>query len=214
MKKSIYVCGLFMALLMGTSTMVSCNKEDDTVISNGTSGGSDGETLKVIKETVTWNFQVEDMQLARDMGLMIAYYDGDGSIKKADVNALSQDGKFSVKVVADASKDFKMGFVAVWFLNKPADQYTAESYNCASTISPTIVRTFNTGDQTVKIGTSPFTQTGILKAQSLNSVQKRINAGYNYMETFFGYEFSDGSFTSLLKNDLLQALGAVRNNNN
>ena len=76
------------------------------------------------------------------------------------------------------------------------------------------MRTFNTGDQTVKIGTSPFTQTGILKAQSLNSVQKRINAGYNYMETFFGYEFSDGSFTSLLKNDLLQALGAVRNNNN
>ena len=165
-------------------------------------------------ETVTWNFQVQDMQLAREMGLKIAYYDADGSIKTADVSALSQDGKFSVKVVADGTKAFKMGFVAVWFLNKPAEEYTAETYNFTSTIAPTIVRTYNTGDKMIEIGASPYTQTGTLKAQPKSFLQKRIDAGFNYVSTFFGYSYSDSSTSSISDKELLQALGAVRNNNN
>lgn len=215
MKKSIYVCGLLMALLMGTSTMVSCDKEDDVVVSNGSTGGdSDGgqKNLKATKETVTWNFQVQDIQLAQEMGLKIAYYDADGSIKTADVNALN-NGKFSVKVVADATKGVKMGFVAVWFLTKPAAEYTADSYNFINTIAPTIVRTFPDGDKTVQIGVAPYAQTGTYKAQTGSSLQRRINAGYNYVSTFFGYTYSDGSFASISDKDLLQALGAEKRSN-
>ncbi len=215
MKKTIYVCGLLMALLMGTSTMVSCDKEDDTVISNGTGGDSDGgqKNLKATKETVTWNFQVQDIQLAQEMGLKIAYYDADGSIKTANVNALN-NGKFSVKVVADATKEVKMGFVAVWFLNKPAEEYTAETYNFINAITPTIVRTFPDGDKTVQIGVAPYTQTGTYTAQTGSSLQRRINAGYKYVSTFFGYSYSDSNISSISDKELLQALGAVRNNNN
>jgi len=212
MKKSIYVCGLFMALLMGTSTMVSCNKEDDVVISNGTSGGSEGgqENLKPTKETVTWNFQVQDMQLAQEMGLKMAYYDGDGNIKTADVNALN-NGKFSVKVVADATKGVKMGFVAVWFLNKPAAEYTADSYNFINTITPTIVRTFPNGDRTVQIGVAPYAQTGIFeKTQTGSSLQNRINKGINYVSTFFGYSYSDSNTSSISDKELLKALGVEK----
>ena len=202
-----------MALLMGTFTMVSCNKDEDIKISDSSQGGGSQESLKATKETVTWNFQVQDMQLAHDMGLKLAYYDGDGNIKTADVNALSQDGKFSVKVVADATKAFKMGFIAVWFLNKPAAEYTAESYNLASTIAPTIVRTFSSGDSKIEIGTAPYTQTGILKAQSKSNIQSRVNAGYNYASTFFGYTYSDGNISSIPDKDLLQALGAEKRSN-
>ena len=164
-------------------------------------------------ETVTWNFQVQDMQLAQEMGLKIAYYDADGSIKKADVTALN-NGKFSVKVVADATKEVKMGFAAVWFLTMPAAEYTADSYNFINAITPTIVRTFPDGDRTVQIGVAPYVQTGIYKAQTGSSLQKRINAGYNYVSTFFGYSYSDGSISSISDKELLQALGAVKNSNN
>ena len=201
-----------MALLMGTSTMVSCNKEDDVVISNGTSGGSEGgqENLKPTKETVTWNFQVQDMQLAQEMGLKMAYYDGDGNIKTADVNALN-NGKFSVKVVADATKGVKMGFVAVWFLNKPAAEYTADSYNFINTITPTIVRTFPNGDRTVQIGVAPYAQTGIFeKTQTGSSLQNRINKGINYVSTFFGYSYSDSNTSSISDKELLKALGVEK----
>ena len=164
-------------------------------------------------ETVTWNFQVQDMQLAREMGLKMAYYDGDGNIKTADVNALN-NGKFSVKVEADATKEVKMGFAAVWFLTKPAAEYTADSYNFINAITPTIVRTFPDGDRTVQIGVAPYVQTGIYKAQTGSSLQKRINAGYNYVSTFFGYSYSDSSISSISDKELLQALGAVKNSNN
>ena len=213
MKKTIFVSGLMMALLMGTFTMVSCNKDEDIKISDSSQGGGSQESLKATKETVTWNFQVQDIQLAQEMGLKMAYYDADGSIKTADVTALN-NGKFSVKVVADATKGVKMGFVAVWFLTKPAAEYTADSYNFINAITPTIVRTFPDGDRTVQIGVAPYVQTGIYKAQTGSSLQKRINAGYNYVSTFFGYSYSDSSISSISDKELLQALGAVKNSNN
>ena len=214
MKKTIFVSGLMMALLMGTFTMVSCNKDEDIKISDSSQGGGSQESLKATKETVTWNFQVQDMQLAQEMGLKIAYYDADGSIKTADVTALN-NGKFSVKVVADATKEVKMGFAAVWFLTKPAAEYTAETYNFINAITPTIVRTFPDGDRTIQIGVDAYyTQTGTYKAQTGSFLQRRINAGYNYVSTFFGYSYSDSSISSISDKELLQALGAVKNSNN
>ena len=214
MKKTIFVSGLMMALLMGTFTMVSCNKDEDIKISDSSQGGGSQESLKATKETVTWNFQVQDMQLAQEMGLKIAYYDADGSIKTADVTALN-NGKFSVKVVADATKGVKMGFVAVWFLTKPAAEYTAETYNFINAITPTIVRTFPDGDRTIQIGVDAYyTQTGTYKAQTGSFLQRRINAGYNYVSTFFGYSYSDSNTSSISDKELLQALGAVKNSNN
>jgi len=214
MKKTIFVSGLMMALLMGTFTMVSCNKDEDIKISDSSQGGGSQESLKATKETVTWNFQVQDMQLAQEMGLKIAYYDADGSIKTADVTALN-NGKFSVKVVADATKEVKMGFAAVWFLTKPAAEYTADSYNFINAITPTIVRTFPDGDKTVQIGVAPYTQTGIFqRTQTGSSLQKRINDGMNYVSTFFGYSYSDSNTSSISDKELLQALGAVKNSNN
>jgi len=213
MKKTFFVGSLMMALLMGTSTLVSCDK-DESINPSSTGGNSGKELEKATKETVTWNFQVKDLQLAQEMGLKLAYYDANGAVKTADVSNLTSDGKFSVQVVADATKDFKMAFVAVWYLTKPAAEYTAASYNFESTITPTIVRTFPSGDKTISVGTAqPYIQTGTLKAQTKESLQKRINAGYNYVETSFAYSYSDGSVSSISKDDLLQALGAVKNGN-
>ena len=203
-----------MALLMGTFTMVSCNKDEDIKISDSSQGGGSQESLKATKETVTWNFQVQDIQLAQEMGLKMAYYDADGSIKTADVNALN-NGKFSVKVVADATKGVKMGFAAVWFLTKPAAEYTADSYNFINTIAPTIVRTFPDGDKTVQIGVAPYTQTGIYqRTQTGSSLQNRINKGMNYVSTFFGYSYSDSNTSSISDKELLKALGVEKNSNN
>lgn len=214
MKKTIFVSGLMMALLMGTFTMVSCNKDEDIKISDSSQGGGSQESLKATKETVTWNFQVQDIQLAQEMGLKMAYYDADGSIKTADVNALN-NGKFSVKVVADATKGVKMGFAAVWFLTKPAAEYTADSYNFINTIAPTIVRTFPDGDKTVQIGVAPYTQTGIYqRTQTGSSLQNRINKGMNYVSTFFGYSYSDSNTSSISDKELLKALGVEKNSNN
>ena len=211
MKKTIFVSGLMMALLMGTFTMVSCNKDEDIKISDSSQGGGSQESLKATKETVTWNFQVQDMQLAQEMGLKMAYYDADGSIKTADVTALN-NGKFSVKVVADATKEVKMGFAAVWFLTKPAAEYTADSYNFINTIAPTIVRTFPDGDKTVQ---TPYTQTGIYqRTQTGSSLQNRINKGMNYVSTFFGYSYSDSNTSSISDKELLKALGVEKNSNN
>jgi hypothetical protein len=120
-----------------------------------------------------------------------------------------------VKVVADATKGVKMGFVAVWFLTKPAAEYTADSYNFINTIAPTIVRTFPDGDKTVQIGVAPYTQTGIYqRTQTGSSLQNRINKGMNYVSTFFGYSYSDSNISSISDKELLQALGAVKNSNN
>ena len=213
MKKIFFACSLMMALLMGTSTLISCDKDETKDTTNTDSGGGQ-DALKATKEVVTWNFQVTDMQLARDMGLKLAYYDGSGAIKTADVNALSEDGKFSVKVEADATKEFKMGFVAVWYLNKPAEEYTASSYNFESKITPVIVRTYASGkSENVATGAAPYIQAGVLKAQTPEFLKKRIDAGYNYAETYFTYTYNNGAASSVSRDELLKALGAEKKTN-